>query len=66
MPKEILIMRNRITLQAAIFDCSEAAAQIHPFFFYKYYYTTTSKLKITITQIARHLLEASTFLKVEY
>ena len=66
MPKEIFIVRNRITLQAAILDCSEAPVQSHPFFFYKYYYTTTSKLKITITQIARHLLEASTFLKVEY
>ena len=51
MPKEIFIVRNRITLQAAILDCSEAAVQGHPFFFlYKYYYTTTSKLKITITR----------------
>ena len=68
MPKEIFIMRNRITLQAAILDCSEAAAESHPFFFWKYYYTATSKLKLTITQItiAIHLLEASTFLKVEY
>ena len=50
MPKEIFIVRNRITLQAAILDCSEAAIHGHPFFFYKYYYTTTSKLKITITR----------------
>ena len=49
MPKEIFIVRNWITLQAAILDYSEAAVQSHPFFFYKYYYTTTSKLKITIT-----------------
>ena len=48
--KEIFIVRNRITLQAAILDCSEAAIHGHPFFFYKYYYTTTSKLKITITR----------------
>ena len=68
MPKEIFIVRNRITLQAAISDCSEAPVQSHPFFFYKYYYTTTSKLKITITQITIiiHLLEVSTFSKVEY
>ena len=66
MPKEIFIVRNWITLQAAILDYSEAAVQSHPFFFYKYYYTTTSKLKITITQITItvHLLEDSTFSKV--
>ena len=46
-------MRNRITLQAAVLDCSEAAIQNHPFFSrQKYYYTTASKLKITMT---RHL-----------
>ena len=33
MPKEIFIVRNRITLQAAILDCSEAAVQGHQFFF---------------------------------
>ena len=47
--KKSFFVRNRITLQAAILDCSEAAIHGHPFFFYKYYYTTTSKLKITIT-----------------
>ena len=31
MPKEILIVRNQITLQAAILDCSEAAVYSHPF-----------------------------------
>ena len=31
MPKEIFVVRNRITLQAAILDCSEAAVQSHPF-----------------------------------
>ena len=31
MPKEIFIERNRITLQAAIMDCSEAAVHSHPF-----------------------------------
>ena len=46
MPKEIFIVRNRITLQAAILDCSEAAIHGHPFFFYKYYYTTTIHQKI--------------------
>ena len=50
MPKEIFIVRNRITLQAAIMDCSEAAVHSHPFYLYKYYYITTSKLKITITR----------------
>ena len=50
MPKEIFIVRNRITLQAAIMDCSEAAVHSYPFFLYKYYYITTSKLKITITR----------------
>ena len=49
MLKEIFIVKNQITLQAAILECSEAAVQSHPFFFYIYYYTTTSKLKITIT-----------------
>ena len=29
--KEIFIVRNRITLQAAILDCSEAAVHSHPF-----------------------------------
>ena len=47
MPKEIFIVRNRIALQAAIMDCSEAAVHSHLFFLYKYYYTATSKLKIT-------------------
>ena len=50
MPKQIFTVRNRITLQAAIMECSEAAVLSHPFFLYKYYYTTTSKLKITITR----------------
>ena len=31
MPKEIFIVRNRITLQAAVLDCSEAAVHSHPF-----------------------------------
>ena len=31
MPKEIFIVRNRITLQAAIFDCSEVAVYNHSF-----------------------------------
>ena len=31
MPKEIFIVRNRITLQAALLDCSEAAVYSHPF-----------------------------------
>ena len=31
MPKEIFIMRNRITLQAAISDCSEVAIYKHLF-----------------------------------
>ena len=31
MPKETFIVRNRITLQAAILDCSEAAVHSHPF-----------------------------------
>ena len=31
MPKEIYIVRHRITLQAAILDCSEAAVHSHPF-----------------------------------
>ena len=30
-PKEIFIVRNRITLQAALLDCSEAAIHSHPF-----------------------------------
>ena len=29
--KEIFIVRNRITLEAAILDCSEAAVDSHPF-----------------------------------
>ena len=33
MPKEIFIVRNRITLQATILDCSEVAVQGHQFFF---------------------------------
>ena len=32
MPKGIFIVRNLMTLQAAILDCSEAAVQGHPFF----------------------------------
>ena len=32
MWKEIFIVRNRITLQAAILDCLEAAVQGYPFF----------------------------------
>ena len=31
MPKEIFTVRNRITLQAAIVECSEAAGHSHPF-----------------------------------
>ena len=31
MPKEIFIVRDQITLQAAILDCSEAAIHSHPF-----------------------------------
>ena len=31
MPKEIFIEINRITLQAAILDCSEAAVHSNPF-----------------------------------
>ena len=31
MLREIFIVRNRITLQAAILDCSEAAVHSHPF-----------------------------------
>ena len=31
MAKEIFIVRNRITLQAAILDCSEAAVHSHLF-----------------------------------
>ena len=31
MRKEIFIVRNRIALQAAILDCSEAAVHNHPF-----------------------------------
>ena len=31
MPKEVFIVRNPITLQAAILDCSEAAVHSHPF-----------------------------------
>ena len=54
MPKEIFILRNRVTLQAAILDCSEAAVQGHQFFFLcKYYYTTTSKPKITTTRVQK-------------
>ena len=33
MLKEIFIVKNQITLQAAILECSEAAVQSHPFFF---------------------------------
>ena len=54
MPKEIFIVRNRITLQAAIMDCSEAAVHSHPFF--SLY--TTSKLKITITRYQKNLAAA--------
>ena len=32
IPKGIFIVRNRMTLQAATLDCSEAAVQGHPFF----------------------------------
>ena len=32
MPKEIFIVRNRITLQAATLDCSEASVRSHSFF----------------------------------
>ena len=31
IPKEIFIVKNRIILQAAISDCSEAAVHSHPF-----------------------------------
>ena len=31
MPKEVFIVRNPVTLQAAILDCSEAAVHSHPF-----------------------------------
>ena len=31
MRKKIVIVRNRITLQAAILDCSEAVVHSHPF-----------------------------------
>ena len=31
MPKQIFIVRNRIILQAAILDSSEAAVNSHPF-----------------------------------
>ena len=31
MRKEIFAVRSRITLQAAILDCSEAAVHSHPF-----------------------------------
>ena len=31
MPKEIFIVKNRITLHTAILDCSEAAVDSHPF-----------------------------------
>ena len=31
MWKEIFVVRTRITLQAAILDCSEAAVHSHPF-----------------------------------
>ena len=31
MRKKIFIVRNQITLQAAILDCSEAAVHSHPF-----------------------------------
>ena len=31
MPKEIFIVKNRITLQACILECSEAAANSHSF-----------------------------------
>ena len=31
MPKEIFIVRNRITLQAAFLDCSETTVHSHPF-----------------------------------
>ena len=33
MPKGIFIVRNRMTLQAAILDYSEAVVQGHPLFF---------------------------------
>ena len=31
IPTEMFVVRNRITLQAAILDCSEAAVHSHPF-----------------------------------
>ena len=31
MPKEIFLVQNRISLQAAILDCSEAAVHSHTF-----------------------------------
>ena len=31
MPKKIFIVRNRVTIQAAILVCSEAAVHSHPF-----------------------------------
>ena len=50
MPKEIFNVRNRITLQAAIIDSSEAAVHNHPCRPQRpRHYTTTNKLKITIT-----------------
>ena len=49
MPKEIFIVRNQITFQAAALDCSEAASKVIQFIFYKHYHTATSKLNITIT-----------------
>ena len=33
MPKEIFLVKNCITLQAAISGCSEAVVQGHPIFF---------------------------------
>ena len=58
MLKEIFIVRNQITLQPAIMDCSEVAVHSNPFFLYKYYYATTSKLKITITRHQKIILGA--------
>ena len=31
MPKKKIVVRNRITLQVAILDCSEPAGHSHPF-----------------------------------